>query len=999
MEPLSVHAVCGFVDARGHGVQEDWAMTLRTRLMLLVLITMLPALAVIMDMAVDHHRHVKADIEQSALKFARFAVDLHAARVAETEQLLNLMADLPQVRSLHTPDCDALLQNLLFGNLHYVNFGVIRPDGMVACSGVKTSTPAYLGDRAYFKTAIATKNRSIGEYQIGRLTDKPVQVLAQPVLAEGGQVQSVVYAALSLESDTWITPLAELPPGSDITILDRHGVILTRVPDPQGEWTGVNITDHTPIAKAHIESGQAEEIREGRGVDGVQRVYALAHTGPSETPNGHIMVGIPAEEALAALNAEVISRVAFMATAFLGILALAWFSSEVLVMKRTRQLSVAARQMAAGNFTARAAIKGRDEIATLAAEFNRLGEALQENHRQIDRLNRVHEVLSGINGAILRIRVQDKLLEEACRIAVERGRLRFAWIGLVEPDSGRVVKMAGHGEGGDFVDHHCLEPHVEAADDLCPCRAAMPQASPVICNDLGKDGQEDSSWRSQARLRGFQALAGFPLRRAGKVIGVLGLYASEAHFFMAQEVDLFQELAADISIGLEGIDKDQRIAHLLYHDALTGLPTRTLCEDRLQQAILRARHHDRHVSVVLLNITDFHRVVGIHGHHVADEVLTMLATQLPKHVREGDTVARLGGDEFAIIYVDIASAQDAIQLAQALMNGLPTVFQDATHEIHLTIRAGAAIYPHDGKDAASLLVNATLATNSQRGERNHTVNFYSLAIHRSADEREKLEQALRHAIQDNRGLALHYQPVVDIHSYHIVSLEALARWDSAEFGVVSPVRFIPVAEETGLIVELGDWVLNTACGQIRAWREAGFKDLRVAINISFQQLRQKGFIERVADAAKINNRNGFNPLAIELTESELMDDVEATLRQIALLKRHDFTIYIDDFGTGYSSLSYLQRLPVDVLKIDMSFVSTLGQSQNSSAIVRNIIALAHGLKLKTIAEGVETTEQLALLREFGCDYAQGFLFSKPKPAEEITQVLSNGGYIDPAVGS
>lgn len=527
----------------------------------------------------------------------------------------------------------------------------------------------------------------------------------------------------------------------------------------------------------------------------------------------------------------------------------------------------------------------------------------------------------------------------------------------------------------------------------------MPQASPVICNDLGKGGQEDSYWRPLARSRGFRALAGFPLRRAGKVIGVLGLYAGETHFFQAQEVDLFQELAADISIGLESIDKDQRIAHLLYHDALTGLPTRTLCEDRLQQGILRARYHERHVSVVVLNITDFHRVVGVHGHHVADEVLNMLATQLKEQVREGDTVARLGGDEFAIVYVDIASTQDAIHLAQSLMAALPTVFRDATHEIHLTIRCGAAIYPLDGEGAASLLVNATLASNSQRDGRNHTVNFYSSAIHRIADEREKLEQALRHAIKDDRGLALHYQPVVDIHSYRIVSLEALARWNSAEFGAVSPARFIPVAEETGLIGELGDWVLKTACAQIRAWRDAGLMEIRVAINISFQQLRQEGFIERLAHAACINNRNGLNLLAIELTESALMDDVETTLRQIELLKRHDFKIYIDDFGTGYSSLSYLQRLPVDVLKIDMSFVSTLGQSRNSDAIVRNIIALAHGLKLKTIAEGVETAEQLALLREFGCDYAQGFLFSRPKPAEEITLMLQQGGSIGPVVGS
>jgi len=970
-------------------------MTLRTRLMLLVLITMLPALAMVVDTAVEQQRHLKADIEHSVLMFARFTVNHHAARIAETEQLLNFMADLPQVRTLDTPNCDALLQSLLYGNLNYTNFGVIRSDGHVACSGVSTSAPVYLGDRVYFKTAIATKRLSIGDYQIGRLTNKPVQVIAKPVLDASGQIQSVVYAALNLEWLMRFTPLTELPPKSAITVVDRQGIILTRAPDPEGKWTGINLTSDVPIAKAFIDSGQAEATREGRGVDGIQRIYALARIGPGQERNGYILVGIPSQEILAALNADLLPRAAFLAAAFLGIMVLAWFGSEMLVMRRTRLLSTAAQEMAAGDFSARAAIKGRDEIATLAVEFNRLGEALQRNHHQIDRLNRIHEVLSGINGAILRIRVQDELLKEACRIAVERGKLRYAWIGIVEPGTGRIMKMASHGEGNDFVDRHCLTPHTREDEDLCPCAAAMPQAHPVICNDLGVGDRRDEPWRSLARVHGFEALAGFPLRRDGKVIGVLGLYAAEAHFFEAPEVDLFQELAADISLGLEYIDKDQRIDHLLYHDALTGLPNRTLCEDRLQQEILRARHHDRHVSVVVLNIADFHRLVGVHGHHVADDVLNMLATYLSALVREGDTVSGLGGDEFAIAYVDIASTQDAIHLVQSLVAGLPTIFRNTTSEIHLSIRGGAAIYPDDGEDAVSLLVNATLARNSGQAGRSHAVNFYSSAIQRAANEREEIEQALRHAIKDDLGLALYYQPVVDIHTYRIVSLEALARWNSPEFGPVSPARFIPVAEETGLIVELGDWVLDTACRQIQVWRNAGLMETRVAINISFQQLRQEDFVERLAKAAGAINRNGSNLLAIELTESELMDDVETTIRQIDLLKIHNFTIYIDDFGTGYSSLSYLQRLPVDILKIDQSFVSTLGQSESSDAIVRTIIALANGLKLKIIAEGVETAEQLALLQELGCDYAQGFLFSKPRSAEEITRMLHNGGNIGP----
>ncbi|MDP2254391.1 MAG: EAL domain-containing protein, partial [Thiobacillus sp.] len=254
-------------------------------------------------------------------------------------------------------------------------------------------------------------------------------------------------------------------------------------------------------------------------------------------------------------------------------------------------------------------------------------------------------------------------------------------------------------------------------------------------------------------------------------------------------------------------------------------------------------------------------------------------------------------------------------------------------------------------------------------------------------EREQLEQALRHAIAEGRELELYYQPVVDIASYRIVSLEALTRWNSPEFGAVSPARFIPVAEESGLIMPLGDWVLHTACRQIDAWRQLGLDEIRVAINVSFHQLGDADFIERLCNTVNATTPQAQNQLAIELTESELMNNIEITIAQLQILKDRNFTIYIDDFGTGYSSLSYLQRLPVHVLKIDQSFVGMLGKSESSTAIVRAIIALAQSLKLKTIAEGVETPEQLALLHQHGCDYAQGYLFSKPKPAAEITRLL------------
>ncbi|MGK2950806.1 MAG: bifunctional diguanylate cyclase/phosphodiesterase [Thiobacillus sp.] len=974
-----------YKDGNKTGNSGKWTMTLRIRLMLLVLIATLPALAVIVDTAIDQHRHLKADAQQSALTFARFAVNYHGSRVAETQRLLNLMAEMPQVRELKTQDCNTLLEELLFGNLNYANFGVIRTNGDVACSGVRPDAPVNLADRAYFQAAMQTRRLSVGDYQVGRFVKKPVLVIAQPLLNAEQQVQSVVYAALNLDWLRQFLPLSELPPGSAVTVIDRHGVILARAPDPKGHWTGVNLEKDVPIAGQFIASKLGETIKEGRGVDGVQRIYALASLDSSSDSHGYIMVGIPSGELDAALNAELLPRIAFFSATFLAIMLLAWFGSEALILKRTRILTTSTRQMGRGDFSARARIRGNDEIAHLAAEFNQMGETLQKDHGQIQRLSRIHAVLSGINGAIMRIRERDALLREACQIAVQRGELRFAWIGLIDAATGKLEKSAWHGEGEGYLHDLC----VGAASERYPCTVAALEDRPVIHNEVGHE-QAHAPWLGQALAYGFRSVAIFPLRREGHVIGILGLYADEAHFFEAPETDLFLELAADISLGLEYIDKDQRIAHMLYHDSLTGLPNRKLCEDRLQQAIARAKPHHRYVGAIVVNITGFRRVVGIYGNHVADETLNIVAKHLLGQVREGDTVARLEGDEFAIVLSDMASIQDAIRLARFLVSAIPSVVHCAEQDIHLVMRGGVAIYPGDGEDATSLLGNATLACTSRKDAGLHSVNFYSSDIQQVAKEREQLEQALRHAIAEDRELELHYQPVVDIVSHRIVSLEALARWNSPEFGAVSPMRFIPVAEQSGLIMPLGDWVLRTACRQIDAWRELGLNEIRVTINVSFHQLRDADFIERLCSTANATTPQGQNQLAIELTESELMDNIEMTIAQLEILKERNFTIYIDDFGTGYSSLSYLQKLPVHVLKIDQSFVGMLGKSESSAAIVRAIIALAQSLKLKTIAEGVETPEQLALLHQLGCDYAQGYLFSKPRPAAEITGLLKIG---------
>ena len=973
--------------------EDKWAMTLRMRLMLLVLLAMLPALILIIDSTIDQYHHLKDDAEQTSLKLARITVSYHDSLIDETRQLLSYVADMPAVRKLEPRTCNKLLQEVLQGDAHLTNLGVIRPDGWSLCSGVPVNKAFYLGDRGYFQGVMRSKRLSIGDYQIGRLTNKPVQVAAIPLLDERQKVQAVVYATLNIGGLTRFTPLSELPPDSAVLVVDRHGIILSRTPDPQSRWAGTELEKAARFAEGFTLASGNSWIKTGLDVDGVERIYAIARLDGDSDRYGYIMIGTPAHELYATLKSHLLPHLAFIGIVFPAILLFAWFGSDILVLKRTRLLTQAAQRLGNGDLGARAIVSGRDEIAQLADAFNRTGETLERENLQIQRLNRIREVLSGINGAILRIRERKELAIEACRIAVERGGLKFAWIGLLDED-GRLQKIAAHGEGEQYLLKHCLDTAPAAEDEEYPCHMALPQDRAIIHNDLGSS-EHDTQWISTAHAHGFRSLAVFPLRRDGKPIGLIGLYSDEPHFFDAPETDLFLEMAADISLGLEYIDKDQRIEHMLYHDALTGLPNRRLCEDRLQQAIARMRHHDRYIGVLVLNITDFHRVVGVYGHHVADEALNLIAGHLLAQIRDGDTVARLEGDEFAVIFSDVASTADAIHLARQLVHSLPSVVRSGEREIHLAIRAGVAIYPDDGATAAGLLGGATLACNSGKASQGHMLNFYSAEIQQAARDREKFEQALRHAINAGQGLELHYQPVVDIVSYQIFSVEALARWNSRELGAIPPSRFIPVAEETGLIVPLGNWVLDSAHRQAAAWEGLGINAFQIAINVSFQQLNRADFLERLCSSTDVYAAK--NRIAIELTETELMDSIETTIRQLELLKGSDFTIYIDDFGTGYSSLSYLQRLPVDVLKIDRSFVGTLGQSENSAEIVRTIIALARSLQLKTIAEGVETAEQLSLLQQLGCDYAQGYLFSKPLPADEITRLLQAGTTLSPSL--
>ncbi len=441
---------------------------------------------------------------------------------------------------------------------------------------------------------------------------------------------------------------------------------------------------------------------------------------------------------------------------------------------------------------------------------------------------------------------------------------------------------------------------------------------------------------------------------------------------------------------------EDTIKHMAYHDSLTDLPNRALFEDRLTVALAQVRRKRRMAAVMFLDLDRFKVVNDTVGHALGDRLLQSVAERLTGLVRDGDTVARVGGDEFTLLLQEVGRAEEVAEVAERVLDALRQPWVLNGHEFRITTSIGIAMFPNDGEDVDSLLSNADTAMYRAKDQGRDNYKLYTPAMNARIVERLALENSLRHGLERGEFL-VYYQPQVDIASGKIVGMEALVRWQHPERGLVFPAEFIPVAEETGLIVPLGAWVLRTACAQNKAWQAAGFPPMRVAVNLSARQFQQRDLIEVVDEVLK---ETGLEArwLQLEITEGMAMQDVESNIAVLRELREMGVQIAIDDFGTGHSSLSYLSRLPIDVIKIDQSFVQDLTTDPNGAAIARSIIVMAHNLKLRVIAEGVETEEQLAFLKKRRCDEMQGYLFSKPAPAEAFEEMLRQGGRTSRARG-
>jgi len=436
-----------------------------------------------------------------------------------------------------------------------------------------------------------------------------------------------------------------------------------------------------------------------------------------------------------------------------------------------------------------------------------------------------------------------------------------------------------------------------------------------------------------------------------------------------------------------------QIVHSAQHDFLTGLPNRALLDDRVDRAISMSRRYGKKVAVLFLDLDGFKHINDSLGHPVGDRLLQSVAARLVTCLRGSDTVSRQGGDEFVVLLSEVEHPEDAAITARRMLEAVSEVHFIEPHELHVTTSIGLSIYPDDGLDAQTLIKNADTAMYQAKESGRHSYQFFTPAMNVKAVERQSIEEGLRRAL-DRGELTLHYQPKVDLETGAITGAEALIRWTHPTRGTVSPVQFIPVAEDCGLILPIGNWVLRQACKQARAWLDAGLPLASMAVNISAVELRDRSFLSGVFS---ILEETGLDPraLELELTESVLMKHVESTEAILKPLRAAGVQLAVDDFGTGYSSLSYLRRLSIDSLKIDQSFIRQIDAVPSETSIVTAVIGMGRSLKLRVVAEGVETAAELAFLRDHQCDEAQGYYFSQPMPPGEFASLLERG--VAPAV--
>jgi diguanylate cyclase (GGDEF)-like protein len=602
---------------------------------------------------------------------------------------------------------------------------------------------------------------------------------------------------------------------------------------------------------------------------------------------------------------------------------------------------------------------------------------------KLKRLNRLYAMVTGISASMVRVRDRADLFNRSCQTAVEHGEFEMAWIAIVDHNENRIVPVAWAGAEGTV--RSAIEDHFSSSEGTLEGKTlaarAIREKAVVVANDVQND--ESLIFQKMHAESGIRSLAVLPLIVSDNAIGVFVLYTSKPEFFDAAGLLLLTELAGNVAFAIDHLEREERLHRLSYYDALTGLPNRRSFLERVTQYMLSAADDGHKLAVFLIDLERFKKFNDSLGRSAGDGILKQVAEWLAQNAGNVNLVARIDADHFAVV---LPKAMYESHVARVLEKTIAAFMNnefnlnDAVYR--LAAKIGVAVFPDDGTDADTLFQNAEAALKKAKASRDRYL-FYAQKMTETVAMSLGIENRLRRALE-RQEFVLHYQPKVNLVSGQLTGAEALIRWNDPVSGLTLPGRFIPILEETGLIHDVGRWVLRKAIEDYQRWRNQGLPTVPIAVNVSPLQLRNHNFVAEIQQAVSVA-ADAAAGLQLEITESLIMQDVNHSIVSLLAIRALGVTIAIDDFGTGFSSLNYLAKLPVDTLKIDRSFVTEMVSGTGGLTLVSVIINLAHELKLNTVAEGVETEEQLRQLRLLGCDEMQGYLFGKPMPVDIFEQ--------------
>ncbi len=934
-------------------------MNIRRRFAWLILAAALPATGTVFFAAWREYGVLRASTEKTTLLIARAESRDYTEDMHRLKTLASLLAAMPTLHEIPSRHCPATLARVVKLDSHVTGIAVIGVNGRKRC-GVGSLAPG----PGTIPTVPSTTQ-----------PEQPPSWLLQSPLPGGGRLLLDTRPGLL----TWRLARDLLPRGASLILVGRTGHIRAR-------WPGAPHRIGKPLPSSLTKVWARRRISTLRalpatGVDGIRRLYISTPLRLGNKSVAYLFVGIPEAYLLGSVHRILFETLGLGAAILAILLTVFALMGKIWIDRPMRGLLDTIERFGAGDEKARSPLgTRRDEFGALAQSFNRLATRIKRSHQtlddqleQIKRLNRAYQTLSGINQVLLRMHDRNEFLQEACHIAVEQGGLRMAWIGKVEPTTGRVQVAAQAGPGREIIEGLTVSVDSTVPEGSGTVGPALRLGTPQVVQDIESDPRM-VPWRETLLALGCHAALTFPLAHGEHIFGNLTLYAATANAFDEASFNVYRELAKDIAFGMNFLQIEGQRDWLMNHDAATGLVN----HHRFSQWFTAAKvalDTEENLAVGVFQVEQMAELRTRHNRATVDGLRRQIGARLTTRLTTDDLLAGRGEDDFLIAW-HTCPEREVTVCALNLLSVFPLDLTVAGEPIHLSARLGIEPFT-PGVDVEILIHRAALAVRSLTPTNERRLAFYSATLETREKYRFELLRTLERA-HLNKEFRLVYQPHVDLASGRVLGAEALLRWQSPTLGNVPPGEFIPAAEQSGQIRRISQWVMGAAFERLHAWQTAGVDPGVISINLSARDCADTEFVtmvrERLAYSGLDPHRSG---IAVELTETDAVTDIENTAGVLQALKSLGFSLYLDDFGTGFATMSHLIALPLDAIKIDLSFVRAMFENPAARSVVEASIALGHGLGLQVIAEGVETSAQCEALRALGCDTAQGYLISRP----------------------